>query len=656
MVPFVKLIDWQEYKLQRFLKLLKNLYPGDIHKISSPQTQPLNLKIAADQATTCAQAFVYQYQYNRMLLPVNAQYDRERSVWFYDTSIDGISILSNSNESPQKAEFIIRNLIPWSLGYLPEGNQLEEDENYWIQAGLLFSIINFHYSIAPLENSDRVYLEYLRNGSVKAKIFADYCSDYYVNPWVIIIDEIQLGKESAIHIRRLVKNLEYAGNYVTQSSKLEFMEPHLAKLPVVYLIATENLEDVLPERQIHQYNALKVLLAFNQTKLPDQMPEIWDLIIGFQCGHIPLPLLHKDWQGWVAVEDMAALAKLLNIRVHAQHYHQVLAPLVKNQQAEIPISVVIATYHRSKELSQAIQSVIDQTISSDLYEIIIINNDPQDLQVRSIIEDIHSNPLRKQAPTLRLFDCPIPGLSAARNSVLAQASGKFLCFLDDDAIAQRNWLEKIYNAFEENDQTGVIGGHIYLDPPNPRPKILHEGLERFWSHFTTRYLKYMEVSDYMEYPWGANWCVRRSSLLAIGGFRQQYGRKKNDFSGGEEIIAASLIKKLGFNIAIEPTAVVHHRPVASRYTFRYLWHTIQTQIIIHYRMSRDLYLPRIANVQSETQGGFRFLKRCFSLIKMPNSDRKKGLLVEYFCLAFAWMRLFGEQARDTISRFRFIFR
>ncbi len=78
--------------------------------------------------------------------------------------------------------------------------------------------------------------------------------------------------------------------------------------------------------------------------------------------------------------------------------------------------------------------------------------------------------------------------------------------------------------------------------------------------------------------------------MDIGGFRTGYGRRGHDYWGGEELVAASQIRSLGYKIAVLPQARVLHHVDPSRYRLNDLWRTILSGILVRYQAHRDLYL------------------------------------------------------------------
>jgi hypothetical protein len=130
-----------------------------------------------------------------------------------------------------------------------------------------------------------------------------------------------------------------------------------------------------------------------------------------------------------------------------------------------------------------------------------------------------------------------------------------------------------------------------LKVPEPRPAALLPGTEIYWSQFVTGYDGYTAVRHSWEYPWGANWCARRQALLEIGGFRTRYGRQGTNFGGGEEVLAAALISRLGYSVGINPYAEVSHNPSPDRFTWKHLRKTLISGELTHFFLQQDLYIP-----------------------------------------------------------------
>jgi glycosyltransferase involved in cell wall biosynthesis len=546
---------------------------------------------------------------------------------------------------PGKDPLVVTSGVAWGLGDWPQLSTGKECSEFWLQASLAFLITCMRDREIQGKAGDNLFLEIEASQREPGKIWSDFCQDFYQSPWAAYLEYRGQGQAALKVLALLKERIVSSGNILVDPWDFEAGSDPRLWVPAVYLLVTDTVHNVsLPFGQFPE-SALKVLLLVTDEVLPEDVDPSWDLClaIGNQTGE--LPLLQKAWQGWIAGQNVKALFGLLDIRAHAHHFRKIAAYVSHPDPQSKKISVVISTYRRPAALREALGSVFAQTLSPEDYEVIVVNNDVHDRLIRDSIKDFQ----KELYPPLRLLECPIPGLSFARNAAIGAAQGEVICFLDDDALAQEDWLERIWHSFDSHPNAGLVGGNIQLKYPQPRPKILKEGMERFWGHLVTPFDRFMEVQNYHDFPWGGNWSVRRNLMMKIGGFRSQYGRRKRDFSGGEEIIAAVMVQKLGRSVGIDPYALVYHQPEPNRFTFTYLEKTIQAQIIINYRMRRDLYLPDPVSASSQAKGVGKFIKRIIKLPRLPKKQRE-ALALEYFCYVFAWSRLLFERLSDTFAR------
>lgn len=95
------------------------------------------------------------------------------------------------------------------------------------------------------------------------------------------------------------------------------------------------------------------------------------------------------------------------------------------------VSVIIPIYHDWERLALCVDALEKQTYPQSSYEIIIVNNDPED-PVPDFLYDLDSIVLLSEAK---------PGSYAARNCGIRAAKGKILAFTDSDCIPLENWVE-----------------------------------------------------------------------------------------------------------------------------------------------------------------------------------------------------------------------
>lgn len=125
-------------------------------------------------------------------------------------------------------------------------------------------------------------------------------------------------------------------------------------------------------------------------------------------------------------------------------------------------SVVVPAYNQHKFINSCLTSLQRQTVTD--FEVIVVDDcstDDTSEQIAALIKDDD----RFQVVThLRNL-----GVSAARNSGMAAAKGKYLCFVDGDDWVEPNFLATFLAAYQAapTHQLVVCGHFGYLAVPSP---------------------------------------------------------------------------------------------------------------------------------------------------------------------------------------------
>ena len=110
---------------------------------------------------------------------------------------------------------------------------------------------------------------------------------------------------------------------------------------------------------------------------------------------------------------------------------------------EKKVSVIIPVYNVEKYLRECLDSVVTQDL--DDIEIICINDGSTDGSSRILAE------YATQYEKLAILDKENSGLSAARNSGLSVAKGKYILFLDsDDLLSDSSAVSRLYDKAEHD--------------------------------------------------------------------------------------------------------------------------------------------------------------------------------------------------------------
>lgn len=118
------------------------------------------------------------------------------------------------------------------------------------------------------------------------------------------------------------------------------------------------------------------------------------------------------------------------------------------------VSLIITTYNYAQYVERAIRSALDQSLSSDQYEIIVVNDCSSD-GTKSVLENFEKD--------ARIFNLEENlGLSGARNFGIKKAKGQFVAFLDADDYLHKETLRLQKLFLEENNSLDAVSVDYYL--------------------------------------------------------------------------------------------------------------------------------------------------------------------------------------------------
>lgn len=108
------------------------------------------------------------------------------------------------------------------------------------------------------------------------------------------------------------------------------------------------------------------------------------------------------------------------------------------------LSIVVPVYNVAKYLPKCLDSLLNQDIGLDDYEIIVVNDGSTDAS-GEIAQDYAG-----RFSNIVLLNQENKGLSAARNSGIGSAKGKYIQFVDSDDYLQPNVLKSLVEKMEKD--------------------------------------------------------------------------------------------------------------------------------------------------------------------------------------------------------------
>ncbi len=247
-----------------------------------------------------------------------------------------------------------------------------------------------------------------------------------------------------------------------------------------------------------------------------------------------------------------------------------------NSSVDPAFSVVICAYteRRWQDLCDSVQSVLEQTLPAVQLIVVIDHNDLLLKHARDRFVPLSA----AGTPVAVVANAHTQGLSGARNTGLAQATGSIVAFLDDDASADARWLEFLAPHYADPRVMGV-GGSAQPSWPSqtsrpatlPAPAHAERG-ELDWVIGCT-YAGMPDEAAPIRNLMGCNMSMRSTAFSAAGGFSENLGRIGRTPLGCEEtelcIRVAQAVPESLF--VFEPRARARHRVSADRMTWSYLF-------------------------------------------------------------------------------------
>jgi glycosyltransferase involved in cell wall biosynthesis len=154
------------------------------------------------------------------------------------------------------------------------------------------------------------------------------------------------------------------------------------------------------------------------------------------------------------------------------------------------------------------------------------------------------------------------GLLESRNNGAEVATGDVVAFLDDDAIADEEWVAQLVEVYETHD-VPAVGGRMTPAWVAGKPTFLPE--EFYWlvgvTHRGFGPDGDRETPGEVRNTFGSNISFRRDVFLYLGGFETNIGGRQGDanLQGGETEFCARMKSEYGYGVYYNPEATVEHK-------------------------------------------------------------------------------------------------
>lgn len=121
------------------------------------------------------------------------------------------------------------------------------------------------------------------------------------------------------------------------------------------------------------------------------------------------------------------------------------------------LNIIIPSYRASATIEKTLRSIFDCDFPSSDFDVTVVDSS----------DDSTPEIVSSKFPQVTLIKLPqrtFPG--AARNVGIQSTKGDILCFIDADALAERDWLKNIHRFLAEHPEASAVGGPIINANPD----------------------------------------------------------------------------------------------------------------------------------------------------------------------------------------------
>lgn len=225
--------------------------------------------------------------------------------------------------------------------------------------------------------------------------------------------------------------------------------------------------------------------------------------------------------------------------------------LVYTMSMKPTVSIIVLTYNSVKHLPALFESLAKQLYTP--LEIIVVDNASSDATIQWL----------EQQAIITIDHCiknsTNDWYAKGNNAGIKIATGDYILFCNDDVVLEPDYVTKIIETFQKNDQLGIVGGKLLK---NDKQTIDTTGLVMKRSRqVVNRGENLRDTGQYNkpEYIFGISGAllmIKRSALEAI---RYQDEYIDEDFIAYKDDVDLSWrMWRAGYSVYYEPSAVAYH--------------------------------------------------------------------------------------------------
>ena len=234
------------------------------------------------------------------------------------------------------------------------------------------------------------------------------------------------------------------------------------------------------------------------------------------------------------------------------------------------LTVAVCTYNRPELLRKCLASLESQTAPRAAYGVLVVDNYGSDI-CRGVSRHYGARYVREE----------LKGLSHARNRALREANTPWVLYVDDDALAHNNLIERLLPHLADQ-RWAAVGGrflHWFLEPPPPWLRLYYT--DDGYRPSPARRPTELEPPYYLV---GGVLAVRTALARRVGGFDPKLGMSGGRVGYAEEDELQDRLRRAGGRICYDPGLVIDHAVQHHKYS-------IESRVEMAFASARDRSWP-----------------------------------------------------------------
>jgi len=260
------------------------------------------------------------------------------------------------------------------------------------------------------------------------------------------------------------------------------------------------------------------------------------------------------------------------------------------------VSIIVVNWNREGLLKDCLCSLSRQSYSN--YEIILVDNGSSDESVSVVKENF---------PAVRIVELPENrGFTGGNAAGLDVANGEFIALVNNDARAERDWLERLLQPMLADPRVGICASKLVIDGTEAIDSAgnglstggvgISRGLGMDRKHFS--------IPQMIFGACGAAALYRRSMLEEIGFLDDEF------FLYDEDVDLSFRAQLAGWKCRYVPDAVAHHKGNATSERLSWLhvyYHTRNLEFVWMKNMPAELMIRFLHHKMIQELAAFGYI-------------------------------------------------